>query len=52
VARAWRPQVIASYHALEPLWINLRLMWTGQINQPATISSEQTRVFFDALLAF
>ncbi len=45
-------QVIASYHVLEPLWMNLRLMRTEQINKPATVSSEQTRVFFDVLLAF
>ena len=43
---------IASYHALEPLWLNLRLMRTEQINKPVTVSSEQTRVFFDVLLAF
>ncbi len=45
-------QGIVSYHALEPLWVNLRVMRTQQINKPATVSSEQTRVFFDLLLAF
>lgn len=45
-------QVIASYHAFEPLWVNVRLMQTHQINQPSTVVSDQTRFFFDLLLAF
>src|SRR6185295_9478486 len=42
-------QVIASYHAFEPFWMNVRFMQTEQINQPPEISSEQSRVFLDLL---
>jgi hypothetical protein len=45
-------QVVASYHLFEPMTLNLRLMRTEQINAPAGVSSEQTRVFFDMLFAF
>jgi hypothetical protein len=45
-------QVIASYHAFDPIWINLRLMRTEQINHPVGVSSEQTRFFFDLLWSF
>jgi hypothetical protein len=45
-------QLITSYHAAEPLWVNLRLMRTQELSQTATTSAHQTRVFFDVLLAF
>jgi hypothetical protein len=45
-------QVIASYHAFQPLWMNVRFMLTEQINQPPEVSSEQTRIFLDLLWNF
>jgi hypothetical protein len=45
-------QVIASYHLLEPLFVNFRFMRTEQINQPPTVSSQQVRVLFDLLVNF
>ena len=45
-------QVIASYHAFDPLMINLRFMQTEQINAPPGVSSEQTRLFVDLLWTF
>ncbi len=45
-------QFIASYHLFEPLWMNVRFMQTEQINKPAVVRSEQSRVFFDLLWNF
>lgn len=45
-------QVVLSYHAFEPMWVNVRLMQTEQINAPAGVSSDQTRLFFDLLWSF
>lgn len=45
-------QIVASYHLYDPLTLNLRVMRTEQINAPAGVISEQTRLFFDLLFAF
>jgi hypothetical protein len=45
-------QIIASYHVLNPLAMNLRAMRTEQINTPPGVASEQWRFFFDLLWSF
>ncbi|MBI3850040.1 MAG: putative porin [Verrucomicrobia bacterium] len=45
-------QIVASYRVANPLTMNLRVMRTEQINTPAGVSSQQTRLFFDLLWAF
>jgi hypothetical protein len=45
-------QIIASYHALDPLTMNVRYMLTEQIDTPPGVSSKQMRLFLDLLFAF
>ena len=45
-------QIIASYHAFNPLTVSLRFMLTEQINTPPDVVSKQTRLFFDMLWSF
>jgi len=45
-------QVIASYHPYSPLFVNLRYMKTGQINNAPGTFQEQDRLFFDLLWVF
>ena len=45
-------QIVASYHAYNPLFINLRYMKTEQINNAPGTFNEQDRLFFDLLWTF
>ena len=45
-------QVTASYHVFNPLTMNLRFMRTEQIDAPAGVAADQSRVFFDLLWNF
>jgi len=45
-------QVIASYHPVNPLTVNVRYMRTEQIDNPPGTQAKQDRLFFDLVWAF